>query len=246
MTIDDFIYKLSQYKTSDTVFNMYYGDSKSAIACRKHLKDYLEKRKDANTLLVGEAPGYNGCAKTGVPFTSDSGEPSSKIIQNFFIREFNGPRDDVLIWNAFPFHPHKKEDNNTNRTPNAKELKIGIDYLKQLFQTFPNIVCVGAIGNTAYNALKKIELDYAPSKIRHPAHGGKKECEEGLFLAFNRFALILLEEDIMKNVAEHTNNPEKAYKYLKEHRDEFFDWRQSSDHDEYDYAYFSIKNIDLD
>lgn len=81
MSIDDFIEKLAEYKSSDTVFNMYYGNFVAAKNCRKNLKEYLEKHKNTQKLFVGEAPGHNGCARTGVPFTSDSGEITAKVLQ---------------------------------------------------------------------------------------------------------------------------------------------------------------------
>ena len=102
MEIDEFIEKLSEYKSSDTVHNMYYGNSDAAKKCRENLKQYLEQHKNSQILLVGEAPGYKGCARTGVPFTSDDNEVSAGVIQTA-IKDKN-----VLMWNAFPFHPHKK------------------------------------------------------------------------------------------------------------------------------------------
>lgn len=248
MNIDKFIEILSEYETTDTVFNMYYGDSERAKKCRKRLKKYLEEHKNASVILVGEAPGYNGCAKTGVPFTSDTGEPSSKVIQEFFDKEYSGNSSWVLMWNAFPFHPHEKGDQNTNRKPNAKELLEGELYLKKLLEVFPSIICAGALGKTAEKTLSHIDLEYKPESIRHPAHGGKKECLEGLHYAFMRFGGIIQAEEIMHDVADAAGEKYKevAYRYLKEHKEEFFDWYGSSDHLEYAYAYWQIKKIDLE
>lgn len=52
MTIDEFIEKLSEYKNSDTVFNMYRGNSVAAKKCRKNLKEYLEKIEPENIMRV--------------------------------------------------------------------------------------------------------------------------------------------------------------------------------------------------
>ena len=37
---------------------------------------------------------------------------------------------DTILWNIFPFHPHKKDDPLTNRTPTNEELDAGIEYAK--------------------------------------------------------------------------------------------------------------------
>lgn len=185
MTIDDFIGELSKYKTNETVFNMYYGDSKNAIKCRERLKEYLEKHKNAKILLVGEAPGYNGCAKTGVPFESDTGERSAKIINEILNTEC--PDVDVLMWNAFPFHPHKKGNLNSNRKPNSEELLVGHSFIDAFMAVFPEVVYYGAVGKVAEKSLEKHHLPTKPIYIRHPSYGGKKKCRENLLSAFKSF-----------------------------------------------------------
>lgn len=179
MEIDEFIEKLSEYKSSDTVYNMYYGNSDTAKKCRENLKQYLERHKNSQILLVGEAPGYKGCARTGVPFTSDDNEVSAGVIQKAIEDK------DVLTWNAFPFHPHKKDDRNSNRTPNAKQLLQGEEIFKCFLQTFPNAKCFGAVGKVAEKALRK--GNFGCSYIRHPAYGGKNGCENGLKELFKRY-----------------------------------------------------------
>lgn len=245
MTIDEFIKKLSEYESSDTVYNMYHGDSATAKKCRKNLKAYLEKHKNTQILLVGEAPGYKGCARTGVPFTSDSGEISSKHLQGA-IDKYN-PKIDVLIWNAFPFHPHKEGISNSNRKPNKAELQVGQMFLKDFLKVFPNIKCVASIGNVAKELLKKFDFEYKPDHICHPSYGHKKRCEEDTYGALFRFSLILNDEQIMKEVASCAGkgNEDAAYRYLKEHKDEFFHWYNASDHIEYAHAYWTLNNIDL-
>ena len=240
VTIDEFIEKLTEYKSSNTVFNMYRGNSVAAKKCRENLKKYLEKHKDTQILLVGEAPGYKGCAKTGVPFTSDSGEISSKVLQGA-IDKYN-PRADVLFWNAFPFHPHKKDNLDSNRKPNKAELEIGRMFLIDFLKVFPGIKCVASVGNVAKELVKKFDFEYQPDHICHPSYGHKKECEEDTYGALFRFFLILNDEQIMKEVASCAGKKyeDAAYRYLKEYKDEFFDWYNSSDHMEYAHAYWTL------
>ena len=246
MTIDDFIKKLAEYKGSDMVFNMYRGDSAAAKKCRANLKKYLGKHKNTKILFVGEAPGYKGCAKTGVPFQSDCGEISSKVLQEA-INKYN-PEIDILMWNAFPFHPHKKGDRKSNRRPNKSELLTGWMSMNYFLQVFPDIKCVASVGNVARELLKEFEFEYEPSHICHPSYGHKKQCEEDTYRTLSRFSNILLDERIMKSVADCVEEEykEAAYHYLKEHRNKFFDWYMSSDHMEYAHVYLlGNKDIDL-
>lgn len=95
-------------------------------------------------ILVGEVPGYRGCRLTGVPFTSEHLLMNNMEGLELF-GETNGYRLDLeknklvkgatatmiwstlikydimaLSWNAFPFHPHKKGNGESNRTPLKK------------------------------------------------------------------------------------------------------------------------------
>jgi uracil-DNA glycosylase len=82
-----------------------------------------------------------------------------------------------LLWNAFPFHPYKKDNKDSNRKPNSKELEIGKSYLFELIELF-DIKRVIAVGNVADHILNKMEI--AHTKVRHPSYGGKKDFKEQL------------------------------------------------------------------
>lgn len=41
--------------------------------------------------------------------------------------------DEFILWNIYPFHPHKKDDLLSNRTPTDDELAIGLSYTKSSF-----------------------------------------------------------------------------------------------------------------
>ena len=83
-----------------------------------------------------------------------------------------------LLWNAFPFHPHKPNNPQSNRKPTSKELTLGRPFLHQLHTLF-NIQTVIAIGNTAAHALTGWDIPH--EKVRHASHGGKAEFQAGLF-----------------------------------------------------------------
>lgn len=248
MNVDSFINKLSEYKSTDTVNNMYYGHSKNAIERRNRLKNYLSSIKNPMYIFVGEAPGYKGCARTGVPFTSDDGEMSARVMNEAFKKEL--PSITPLMWNAFPFHPHKKGDLNTNRKPTAKELKIGQEFLRDFLTIFPSVKYFFAVGRTSEKLLKETVDSRMVEYIRHPAHGGKKECQLGIKTAIMRFTAVedwdrLLRElgsdyDNHRNAQNKTTGPlaVSGYEFLKKHEAEFRNWYFEGDHDEYPWNFF--------
>jgi hypothetical protein len=166
---------------------------------RRYFAQVIER--GAGTLMVGEAPGYQGCRRTGVGFTSEpqliagipelgmfgaergyrlSGEfpdlrkePSATIVWSTLARLDFVP----LSWAAFPFHPHKPGLPNSNRTPKRSEVDFGRSFLLELIERF-QIERVFAVGNIGHATLAAAGID-AP-KIRHPAQGGKNDFVAGM------------------------------------------------------------------
>jgi hypothetical protein len=83
----------------------------------------------------------------------------------------------ALSWNAFPFHPHKKGSEDSNRTPLKKELLLGEKPLLKMIKMY-NIETVVAVGNKAEENLNSLNIPH--KKIRHPAQGGKNEFVKGI------------------------------------------------------------------
>jgi len=159
-------------------------------------------------LLVGEAPGYQGCAVTGVPFTSErqicSGEiprieatarlttrrlpysePSATIMWGI-LKELE-IAERTVMWNAFPWHPHKLDAPMTNRTPTnwecahyGKPILTGI--LNACLTVNPEckIIAVGRYAE-AYVAAATVTsiqgggLAARIERVRHPSMGGAQE-----------------------------------------------------------------------
>ena len=74
--IEKFIDQLSKQKVDKSkVLNFYHEDDNfpNYFTTRMNLLVYLKqmKEKKPKTLLIGEAPGKDGCAITGIPFTSE-------------------------------------------------------------------------------------------------------------------------------------------------------------------------------
>jgi uracil-DNA glycosylase len=151
-------------------------------------------------ILVGEAPGYQGCRYSGVAFTSERlllegaipriapptgrlsdrklpfSEPSATIIWKTLYRL--GIEQDVVLWNALQMHPHRPDNLWSNRTPTLDEISLGAAALQKLTRAFPEALLV-AVGKKAEGLLAEMGLR-AAAAVRHPANGGATQFAEGL------------------------------------------------------------------
>jgi uracil-DNA glycosylase len=172
VTSEAFVRELAAARIGAT--RNFYRDGSGAARRRARLRAYLERRRSAGLLLVGEAPGYRGACVSGVPFTSErqlSGSPpgeSTATIVHAVLAEL-GLADDVLLWNVVPTHPHLPGRPETNRPPTAGEVAAGLPFVRELARGRT----VLAVGQVAHRALG------APY-LRHPSHGGKDEFRSGL------------------------------------------------------------------
>lgn len=193
--LGDLLESLSGRESSEIVFNQYQDEE-----IRNNLKlyfDYLIQNKH-DVLLIGEAPGYRGCRLTGIPFTGGVviknakhkifkeigseiklhqvvSESTATILWDFL----GNDRPVPILWNAFPFHPHKCGMPESNRKPNVQELKEGKKYLKIVYDIFkPKKLCsLGRVGEITLRELfPSEEIIY----IRHPSYGGKKKFNNGM------------------------------------------------------------------
>lgn len=142
-------------------------------------------------LLIGEAPGYQGCHFSGVPFTNEKllidgaiprirmnsaitsretpwSEPSATIVW----RELHRLRiaDQTVMWNAFAWHPHKPGNLMSNRAPTQAELQAGSHVLRAVIELFRDVQVI-AVGNVAELALRRLDVKMH-GKVRHPSMGG--------------------------------------------------------------------------
>ena len=136
---------------------------------------YLEARRAAEVVLVGEAAGYRGARVSGIPFTSErqltgSGpaEATATIVHRVLAEL--GVEDEVLLWNVVPTHPGSET---SNRRPTRKEVAAASPFLDELARGRIAI----AVGRLAASVLD------APY-VRHPARGGATEFEAGLHRSF--------------------------------------------------------------
>lgn len=151
-------------------------------------------------LIIGEAPGYQGCRYSGVAFTSERllverkiprmeglegqritdrklpwSEPSATIVWGALAE--HGLAENTVMFNAVPWHPVGAKGMHSNRTPSPAEKAEGVRYLSMLLEIYPRIT-VAALGNTASGTLTELGIEH--TKLRHPANGGASLFRNGL------------------------------------------------------------------
>lgn len=211
MNIDSLIDRLARTPTSPDAFNQYaLSNNPNNTIRRQNLSTYLQQMvvRNPRTILVMEAPGYRGCRLTGVPVTSRkilldglsdlglfgtgngyqntydtgfesiNGEQSATIVWDTLTALNQTP----LIWNTFPFHPHRMGEGRSNRKPRKTETSVGAGFLLDILDLF-RIKTVVAVGNVAYETLTRLGID--STRVRHPAQGGKNDFVVGIEAVFS-------------------------------------------------------------
>jgi hypothetical protein len=79
----------------------------------------------------------------------------------------------IVLWNAFPWHPHGVEGVSSNRKPRISEVREGRDALSALLACFTHPVEIFAVGRVAEDALGRWDGLECRACIRHPAQGGE-------------------------------------------------------------------------
>jgi uracil-DNA glycosylase len=146
---------------------------------RARLEAYLSRRAEARYLLVGEAAGYRGARVSGLPFTSErqlSGEGPAEATATIVHRVLAelGLKNDVLLWNVVPTHPHQVGEPRSNRRPTKPEVLAAMAFLMELAAGRRTI----AVGRLAHTVL-------GGRYVRHPSHGGSAEFRAGLLLSID-------------------------------------------------------------
>jgi hypothetical protein len=184
---------------------------------RANMAAYLEARRaHARVLLLGEAPSHRGCRFTGIAFCSEmellhkrdlvarepleltsreaatkpQRERSAAVIWGEIERA--GKPFEVVLWNAFPWHPYVDADGerdgpcgpSSNRKPKLNEVAQGRAAFDALLRCFTRRLDVFAIGKVAETALARWGEAHCAGYVRHPAQGG-----EALFRAGFRNAV---------------------------------------------------------
>lgn len=194
---------LAALPASERLFNPYAPSGGEASAIRRaNLTRYLTAlaRLRPRALLLAEAPGYRGCALTGIPITSERimreriekwdlfgdgyrptsdhpdgvAEMTATIVWNALVEHTDVP---PVLWNTVPLHPHRVGQPGTNRTPTVPEIRMGQPFVERVMDLFDVQVVLG-VGRKAQRTLLELGLNHAP--LRHPSQGGKADFIAGL------------------------------------------------------------------
>jgi uracil-DNA glycosylase len=164
--VDDLVDELARSHIGAT-YNQYL---RSPLR-RARLREYLQSRTHAHTILVGEAAGYRGARISGLPFTSERqvtgcgpAEATATIVHR--VLHDLGVEDDVLLWNVVPTHPGTAV---SNRRPTQAEVRDARSFLDELIRG-RRVVAVGRLAAGALDA----------PYVRHPSHGGAEAFAAGL------------------------------------------------------------------
>ena len=158
---------------------------------------YLDEKTNNPIMIIGEAPGANE-VRLKEPFVGKAGENLNYLIS---LSELDRKRD-FLITNAFPFRTY---EGNKNRTPKAKELKIGAELLKKEIKIVkPRLILL--LGNSAIKAFGYVCSDVKSLKKCgvYDACGLKVGvCFHPSPLAFNRKDIKKSLEEFFKRIGEN-------------------------------------------
>ena len=171
------------------------------------MEAYIEaRRSEAHVMLLGEAPSHRGCRFTGIAFCSETElahqpdlvarrkltptshgaeakpqrERSAAVIWGEIERA--GKPFEVVLWNAFPWHPYLADEGavgqgpcgpSSNRKPRSNEVAQGRVVMETLLRCFTQRLKVFAVGKVAEDALTRWESVECAGYIRHPAQGGE-------------------------------------------------------------------------
>jgi uracil-DNA glycosylase len=189
--------------TAPNVFNPWAESDQLDVAPRiaaVHRGERLRAHFDCDPrfVLIGEAPGYQGCRFSGVPFTSELlvttgqiprvarqgrlttrarpwSEPSATTMWRMLYEL--GIEECTVLWNAFAWHPFRSEDNpHSNRPPTRAELQAGSGVLKEVLAHFHRARYV-AVGLVAKAALEGAGVNVFAT-VRHPSMGGAVKFRE--------------------------------------------------------------------
>jgi len=170
----------------------------------ENLRAYVEARqRSARVMLMGEAPSHRGCRFSGIAFCSETElvhknalvarealaltsrdgdvkpqrERSAAVIWDEIDRA--GCAYEVVLWNAFPWHPHPPGNVMGNRKPRIPEVADGRKALRALLACFTQPLQIFAVGKVAEDALARWDEFECAGYIRHPSQGGEARFREG-------------------------------------------------------------------
>lgn len=202
--IHQFVESLAKAEPPDDRSANIYSDSTR----RENLSRWLRTFDDTphSAIFVGEAPGRDGGAITGIPFVSPhvltttqdhwnefgsttcyrlpGGEDATRRERTAtrFWKHVPGSLNGLprpLTWNIYPFWPFDFDENGNrrNRAPRRGEIEFGSRWLERVVEMYPRSQVV-AVGIMANKTLKSMGVE--TQKIPHPSRGSDASLIAGL------------------------------------------------------------------
>ena len=171
---------------------------------RNTLQSILESALDVEieSMWIGRDYGHAGGRYTGLAFTdeyhlvehgkrwgvvavkSTCGGYSSEHTASFVWKVLTKLEHNIFLWNVFPIQSHQWNDPFTNRPHNAKERKVGLEFLNELIEALQpkSIIAVGRVAEAVlFRNTKNIEI----FPVRHPSYGGQAKFLEQICARYN-------------------------------------------------------------
>jgi hypothetical protein len=205
--IDDFITELSRINLP-ACFNPYRDTCSAedrhgapAIRCA-NLRLFLTAAiaSETKSLWIGRDLGYRGGRRTGIPLTDEvrlpllgarvgiSGfqkatrtDPVAETTAATVWSSISGLREVPVLWNAFPYHPHRENVPASNRPHRPEELAATQHLLLHLLAMLQPLRII-ALGADAHEVLSR--LGHSAIRVRHPSFGGQPDFRLGIQAAY--------------------------------------------------------------
>ncbi len=106
-----------------------------AMTCERMI---LNEHPAVNSLMIlgkeGKRTSRKDSPMIAKPTQKEKGfnEPTDSVVWKACL-DAGLSADEFILWNIYPFHPHKKDDLLSNRTPTDDELAIGLSYTRAPF-----------------------------------------------------------------------------------------------------------------
>ncbi len=196
--IDRFVASLAEAETpDDRSVNIY----RNVVRCKNLIRWFSTFEETAQSaIFVGEAPGRDGGAITGIPFVSpmvltSADDPwdefgsethyklpvgqdanhHERTATRFWkhVPSYFSELPRPLTWNIYPFWPFAvgKGGKRINRAPIKDEIAFGSEWLARVIEMYPD-ARVAAVGVRAQDTLESNGID-APL-VPHPSRGSDK------------------------------------------------------------------------
>ncbi len=147
-----------------------------AMTCERMI---LNEHPAVNSLMIlgkeGKRTSRKDSPMIAKPTQKEKGfnEPTDSVVWKACL-DAGLSADEFILWNIYPFHPHKKDDLLSNRTPTDDELAIGLSYTKELLSLTGSLPLL-AIGKKSENTLLDAGFsvkDYATRQMAAPTFSG--------------------------------------------------------------------------